>query len=155
MPRKQWLGDGHSNPQPDPLALKKAKALPFQADDRITSTEAGRHIIPEHDAAIEAAMKPLYGGLVGSRCDPVEEWPLDHDELYGMPRKLWEGIQVERVYGEANRDDDPPIVTDKSGKPNRRIDASDLSGGADRIAGDKDFENRNAHDEDDGFITHH
>jgi hypothetical protein len=155
MPKKQWLGDGHADPRPDPLALDQAKALPFQADDRYTSTEAGRHVNPEHDRAIEAAMKPLYGGMVGSRCDPVEEWPGDHDELYGMPQQVREGVPVDRTYGEADRDDEKPIVADKPGAPNRRIGVSDLSGASDRIADDDDFAERNEHDDDQGLITHH
>ena len=131
------------------------KAGPFQADKRITSDEAGRHVIPEHDQAIDAAMKSLYGGLAGLRCDPVEEWPGDHDEPYGVPKSVREGIQASRTYGEADRDDEKTFVTDKPGDLKRRIGVSDLSGATDRIAGDKDFENRNTHDDDQGLITHH
>ena len=130
-------------------------AGPFQADDHYTSTEAGRHVNPEHDRAIEAALKPLYGGMVGSRCDPVEEWPGDHDETYGMPKQVREGIQAERTYGEADRDDEPIVRADKAGEPHRRIAVSDLSGAQDRLAGDKDFEERNTHDDDQGLIEHH
>lgn len=119
---KQTLGT-----VPDPLAIKQSLAGPFQADDRITSTTAGRHVIPEHDRAIAAAMKPLYGGLAGKRCDPVEEWPGDHDETYGMPKKVSEGVDAKTTYGEADRDDKPPIITDHpAGK--RRVAISDLSG---------------------------
>jgi len=104
------------------------KAGPFQADDRITSTESGRHVIPEHDKAIEQAMTQLYGGLAGLRCDPVQEWPGDHDEPYGVPKKVREGIDAKTTYGEADRDDQPRIVADKPGKPDRRVANSDLSG---------------------------
>lgn len=116
------------------------KAGAFQADHRITSTEAGRHVIPEHDQAIEAAMKPLYGGLAGSRCDPVEEWPGDHDEAYGMPKAVRGGVDASKTYGEADRDDQARIVADKAGKPNRRVANSDLSG---------------VEPDDDSFNTHH
>lgn len=149
MSKKEWLGKVPAVDQ------GLGKAGPFQADDRYTSTESGRHVNPEHDAAIEKAMKPLYGGLVGSRCDPVEEWPGDHDETYGMPKQVREGIQAARTYGEADRDDEKPVITDKPGKLGRRIGVSDLSGAADRIAGDDDFAERNEHDDDQGFITHH
>ncbi len=87
MPKGEpWLGEVQ---QKDRTKFPYgSKAGPFQADDRITSTEAGRHIIPEHDQAIARAMKQLYGGLVGRRCDPVEEFPADGDEAYGVPKNL-------------------------------------------------------------------
>ena len=131
------------------------KAGPFQADDNYTSTEAGRHVNPAHDKAIEAAMKPLYGGLVGSRCDPVEEWPGDHDETYGMPKQVREGVQADRTYGEADRDDEKTFITDKPGDLGRRVGVSDLSGATDRLSGGDDFAEQNEHDDDQGFITHH
>jgi hypothetical protein len=156
MPKKQWLGDGHSDPRPDPLALKKALALPFQADDRITSTECGRHVIPEHDRAIAKAMTQLYGGLVGSRCDPVEEWPGDADEAYGIPKKVLPlGTDYRTLDGDGRRDDAPIIRADQSGKLDRQLAASDLSGATDRISEDKDFANRDQPDRDDSFTTHH
>jgi hypothetical protein len=150
MPKREpWLGE---IPKVD---KGLGKAGPFQADDRITSTESGRHIIPEHDKAIDKAMEQLYGGMVGSRCDPVEEWPGDHDETYGMPKSVREGIDPSRTYGEADRDDEKTFITDKPGDLKRRIGVSDLSGATDRIAEDDDFAERNEHDDDQGFITHH
>jgi hypothetical protein len=140
----------------DPLALDQALAMPFQADDHYTSTEAGRHINPEHDAAIAKAMKPLYGGLVGSRCDPVEEWPGDFDEPYGIPQSVQPlGVDYPTLDGDGRRDDAPIIRADKSGKLDRQAAISDLSGATDRIANDDDFAERDQPDRDDSFTTHH
>lgn len=122
---KEYLGE---IPKKDQTVFPyNSKAGPFQADDRIADDSAGRMANPEHDAAIAAAMKPLYGGMVGSRCDPVEEWPGDHDELYGMPKSVREGMDT-RVYGEADRDDAEPLIADKPGTAGRKIAVSDLSG---------------------------
>jgi hypothetical protein len=150
MRHKSYLGE---IPKVD-KGLGKAGA--FQADDRITSTEAGRHVIPEHDRAIAAAMKPLYGGLVGSRCDPVEEWPGDASEAYGIPKSVQPlGTDYRTLDGDGRRDDDPPLIADKPGTPGRQAAISDLSGGTDRIANGDDFAERNQPDRDNRFTTHH
>jgi hypothetical protein len=148
--KKEWLGKVPA------VDKGLGKAGPFQADDRYTSTESGRHVNPEHDAAIEKAMKPLYGGLVGSRCDPVEEWPGDADKPYGIPESVKPlGVDYPTLDGDGYRDDAPRIVSDKPGKTDRQVAASDLSGGTDRIANDDDFDERNEADSDDSFTTHH
>jgi hypothetical protein len=151
MPKgKEWLG---KIPKVD---KGLGSAGPFQADDNYTSTEAGRHINPEHDRAIEAAMKPLYGGLAGARCDPVEEWPGDASEPYGIPKAVQPlGVDYPTLDGDGRRDDAPRIVSDKAGKPRRQAAISDLSGATDRIANDDDFAERNQSDRDDSFTTHH
>lgn len=150
MSKKEWLG---KIPAVD-KGLGKAGA--FQADDRITSTEAGRHVIPEHDQAIDKAMKQLYGGLVGARCDPVEEWPGDADKPYGIPKTVQPlGVDYRRLDGDGYRDDAPPIVSDKAGTKGRWVAASTLSGAGDRIANDDDFAEQNEHDDDDSIHTHH
>jgi len=113
---------------------------PFGADPRVTGG-AGEMKIAEHDAAIARAMKDLYGGETGSRCDPVEEFPGDGDELYGVPKQVREGLRAADVMPAAQRDDHMiDVHGEGAAAPKRHIAASDLSG---------DGSN------DDRFTTHH
>lgn len=151
---KEWLGEGKPV-EGLPKPLRPSSRSMFSDPQYDSVKESGVVQNPEHEAAIKKAMGPLYGGLVGSRCDPVEEWPSDADELYGIPKRLREGINTEDVLSGAYRDDEKRIVTDKGGDPDRRVANSDLSGAGDRISDNDDFAERNQQDDDDSFTTHH
>ena len=114
----------------------------FAADFETRTPGAGELTNPAHDAAIDRAMRPLYGGLTGARCDPVEEFPGDADKPYGIPSSVKPlGAPFERLDGDGLRDDGKPVDIKKPGKlKDRDVAASDLSG--DRVS-------------DDRFQTHH
>ncbi|HKR55553.1 MAG TPA: hypothetical protein VJS20_04585, partial [Gemmatimonadales bacterium] len=83
-------------------------------------------------------------------------FPGDADEAYGVPKSVQPlGVPYRDLDGDGHRDDGPPIITDKAARANRHIAASDLSGGTDRLADDKDFAARNTPDRDPRRTSHH
>jgi len=110
---------------PAPLAASSRSLFSDPDYDKVGS--AGElQVKGEHMAAIAKAQTQLYGGLAGSRCDPVEEWPGDHDEAYGVPKAVREGIDPSKTYGEADRDDEKTTLTGKPVDLKRKVSASDL-----------------------------
>lgn len=150
-----WLGEKQVAKEPKaPFPSARSQF----SDPTYDSIKAADDLLvkPEHRKAVERAQEPLYGGLAGIRCDPVEEFPGDADEPYGIPKAVQPlGVPYRDLDGDGHRDDEPPKIADKPASTTRHIAASDISGAGDRIAEDKDFAQRNQPDRDPRRTRHH